>query len=432
MAHLKLEPNIFYVTDDYITCADELPKETIKLKHNFKLIVKVSPMTVVGQKTFSKTVRFDSGKTLLQARREIGNIPNELRMKHVMRADEPKPTLTVNDVWDEYVTYKLTSTLTRHWKDGTRVTLCSAYDKWVRDSTLGKMDVDEVRRRDVNVLLEYVGSATNGRDGHGQGSYSVKKNVLAGLKPMYNWYIDKNELDRTNPAAIALPKTQAPKRNIYMSTADAKKLYDAMVNYEVESMRRVFILLWQGRRLKEAVEMPMSDVFVAPEGGVLKAGETYYTIRAERNKANQDMTFRLPDELVLPTADAKWVCPNLQGRNHFSTGTVRIHFIKLLDRVFPDGRFYNVGSAKAEEWKRDEHKTALHIHDTRHIIGGILKRGEVPVEFIGNVLGHSDKQYITNRYTTGAPDTAYRAYRFFIELINGYEGTWLNYTTATK
>ncbi len=409
---LKIEENIYYIEDDYYsTEAPKLLKK--KIPHNFALIVIVAPMVGGKQRKRKKKFKFRADSiSILDAVKSIRSVPDDMKEALINGTEsKAKEVVTLNKIWDDFLTYKLTTTTGKQWRHSTAKSIISTYNKWVRNTQLGAMNIDVIKRRHIIELLESIESV------------NIKNALLTALRPSIERYFELEEIERRNPAHITGLKQASPKEHTKLTIVQAGKLYAQMLSTDNLALRNATILIWQGRRLNEAITLSYSNVF-----SNLDTKEQYYKITEENSKTKVAVVYRLPSELCVTgvskrtkeeleqekindtynykgirneyaTQSSIWVCPSrFRGKPHITKAVLRDGYTKALKALgMPHMR----------------------LHDVRQIISSILQDAEVPLEVISMVLGHAGKGNVTKRYTGHSPDVAYKAYRFFIALISG-------------
>jgi len=350
---------------------------------------------------------------MLDAVRSVRNVPNEMIQALVNGTESKAKTITtLNDIWDEFLNYKLTTTIGKQWRYSTAKSTMSTYDKWVRNTRLGAMNIDNIKRRHIDELLEGIPST------------NTKNAILTAVRPSIERYFDLEGIERRNPANITGIKQAAPKEHTKLTIEQAGKLYAQMLNTENIALRNATVLVWQGRRLNEAITLSYANVFSS-----IDTKEQYYKITAENSKTKTAVVYRLPKELCVDgiissrtkeeieqektkatynykqvrneyaTLSNEWVCPSrFKGKPHITKAVLRDGYLKAL---------------------KDLGMPRMRLHDLRQIISSILQDAEVPLEVISMVLGHAGKSNVTKRYAGHSPEVAYKAYTFFISLITG-------------
>ena len=160
-----------------------------------------------------------------------------------------------------------------------------------------------------------------------------------------------------------------------------------------------------GRRRGEIVNLKISNIDTI---------DKTFLIEAETNKAGVDMAYALRPELEATLTDITddqvylFESPRIKGQAIAHGEVSKNHWTNI--RGAMEGTFKLNG-------KRVPF-TDLHLHDFRHIIGGILKKAGVPEETRGKVLGHKRKG-ITNRYGPDYYGDIDEAYQLFEDIVYG-------------
>jgi len=357
----KLEENIYYDGD--------FPQSITTKQLSFKLIIRVSPVVGGRQVQRKKSFKFRD-ISVKNAIKSIRDVPEKMK-KALQSGSVIRDAVILNEVWKEFYHYKTQSKTAKLWRHQTAKTTYSLYNKWIKDSYLGTMRVNEIKRKHIYSFIEDIAESGNKSTPH------AAKVLLTNI---FTWWINKEELERTNPAKIEVHKQEANRHEIVEKTiAERQYIFKAMLANPKYQIVQVFKFLMQGRRINEAITLSTSDV-----------SEGYYTITAEKNKAKVTMKYKLPYDIDIANGD--WMCPSsAHPTTHISSQAVR----QAWNKMFPD----------------------LHLHDIRHLIGQTLVQAEVPLEFIGMMLGHSNKSNITYRYTGGSPDTAFKVYELFYDIV---------------
>jgi len=208
---IKIEENIYYVNDShYSTEAPKLLKR--KVPHSFALMVVVS--SVVGGKQIKRKKKFKfqpDSISMLDAVKSIRSVPDAMIQSLVngTSVSLTKTITTLNDIWDEFLNYKLTTTTGKQWRYSTAKSVISTYDKWVRNSRLGGMNIDVIKRKHILELIE------------GIDSINTKNAILTALRPSIDRYFELEEIERRNPAHIVGLKQAAPKEHTKLTIEQA-------------------------------------------------------------------------------------------------------------------------------------------------------------------------------------------------------------------
>jgi len=396
-----------YLTDGVLDLTTNTFKKANKNPiKTFNLWVRVSKVVEVNgerlQKSKKKLYKVD-GETLRDALDARKDKPKELLLQFdvdAVKAKElqelkerqaeayhvEKSNAILNDVWDEFYKHKTTGAKTTKWRETTAKTYKSFFNVWMRDTPLGLTPLSEITKDDCISLIDEV---------HEQRTLRTATTVIEVLRPMFDWYLDKYDIDRRNPVPSKKDYKLDNARVIDISLAQVKKLYKAIDTYDNELMRDVFMWLKTGRRRGEVITLKLENIDTI---------DKTVLIEAEHNKAKVDMTYRLRPELEATIPDS----PTSKNLFDVHKDTVTTHWGIIREKI---GGTFKLNGKRVDF-------TKLHLHDLRHIIGGIMKSAEVPEEIRGKVLGHK-RQGITERYGLDYYGDIDRAYQLFLDIVYG-------------
>jgi len=302
--------------------------------------------------------------------------------------------ITVDQLWQQYYIHRTTSATQgkrqKKWVvkysvngkpiGGTGYIMESSYNGLVKP-TLGNVPVMQIKKKHVEDLINKLV----------KGGYSARyvKGVVDILRPMIEWFFDREEIDKRNPAGnVSLHFDN--KRNVIIEFKDVQKLYKAMLTYKDNKYRCVFLWLATGRRVGEVLSQHTDNI----------KGD-YFTVTAANNKAGVDMIYKMSDAM-------KATAPTI-GYIHTSVKDPQVQLAK---------------SSVDRHWKKIKKECALeelHMHDIRHLITTILEDSEVPLELRSKVLGHKINA-MASRYradTEPQADTKLEVVSFFMKKIAG-------------
>jgi len=385
----------------------------------YKIVLRQTIQIVGKGKVTSKETFVKQGTTFLKAIQSV--IAEREPMKQriidkttgatVKREERAKVEfVTVDELWQEYYHFRTTSATQgkrqKKWiikysvngkpTGGTAYIMKSAYNGLVKP-TFGKTAVIQIKKKHIQDLI----------DKHINNGYSERyvKGVIDILKPMIEWFFDREEIDKRNPAGnIALHFDN--KRNVEVSFEDMQKLYKTMFKYKDKKYRNVFLWLATGRRVNEVLSLHTDNI----DG-------SYFTVTAENNKAAMDMIYKMSDTMKRTVPKSGFVHTGVRDSS------------KQLSKASVDRHWKNI--------KRDSGLFELHIHDLRHLITTVLKDGGVPLELRGWVLGHKGST-MTDRYSTqtkAQADMKLDAVDFFIKKMFGKiekDMMWTDYLGSLK
>ena len=370
----------------------------------FKLVLRQTVLIEGKGKVTAKETFTKQGMTFLKAIQSVIAEREAMRQRIIDKAtgvsklkeDKAKVELTtVNELWEDYYNFRTTSATQgkrqKKWvikysvngkaTGGTAYIMQSAYNGLIKPY-IGKKPILQIKKKDIEDLIN-MHINNNG--------YSPRyvKGVLDILKPMIEWFYDREEIDKRNPVAN-LSIQFDNKRNVEVSFEDMKKLYATMFNYKNEKYRNVFIWLAAGRRIGEVLSLHTKDI----KG-------YYYTITAENNKAKVDMIYKMSKSMKDTIPENGYVHSAVKDNS------------KSLSKASVDRHWKNIKKATG--------LPDLHIHDLRHLLATELKNGGVPLEIRSWVLGHKIAG-MTGRYerdTKEQADTKLVAVDFFISKMLG-------------
>ncbi len=353
--------------------------ESNDVMRSYKFLLKQT-VTVADKKVASKETHTVNGITYKKAlekmqverilmRERIINKANGVTAEDI-EEDEKVNTITVDELWDDF--YDANKS---RWSENYCNGLKSNYKKLVKPY-LGS-------KRAITVKMKHVEDAINAlpKTYSLRSHYSVKELV----RGMYKWWLDREEIDKRNPANVKLQKLNNAK-NIKLSWEDITKLYKAMYGYKDDHYRQVFIWLSTGRRIGELLAVKKDHL----DG-------MYYTIIAANNKANTDMIYHIPEGATIPVKHDFVFQATRNRTRQLQKGTVDKVWLRLMKQL----------------------DMSIQKHDLRHVITLKLREGAVPLEIRSMVLGHTIHS-ITERYSTDTKEGAdlkHKAVTFFLDKV---------------
>lgn len=381
----------------------ELTKELApKGRASFKLVLRQTVQIVGKGKVTSKETFVKHGMTFLKAIQSVIAEREVMKQRIVdkvtgvtsKREDEAKVEfITVDELWKQYYYFRTTSATQgkrqKKWvvkysvngneSGGTAYIMNSAYNGLVKPY-LGKKPVLQIKKKDVVDLINMLVNKKK---------YSKRyvKGVVDILKPMLEWFYDREEIDKRNPAGNVSIQFDN-KRNVEVAFKDIQKLYKTIFTYKNEKYRSVFMWLATGRRIGEVLSLHTDDI----------QGE-YFTVTANKNKAGVNMIYKMSE-----------IMKEYVPRTGYVHTAVR-DSTNQLSKESVDRHWKNI--------KRDSGLYELHIHDLRHIIATELKNSGVPLELRSWVLGHKISG-MTGRYETDTKEQAdekAKAIGFFLDKV---------------
>ena len=365
----------------YTDKVDEINDKWIKKQSQatYKFVIRKT-VTINMKKLNRKEVMTVSGITLYQAlQKVIQRVPefiNEIKNPKV----QPKvQLLTVKEVWDKFFVHKTTATsITKVWRKSTSTVMTSSF-KILAKPYIGNMMVLDVKKADIEDTMTKLTQ-------RGLGASSSHK-LLNTLFPMFEWYFEREEIDKRNPCSFKLPALDN-KRKVTMNQQEISDLYKSIYNFPDEVYRNILIMLAHGRRSNEVLSLHSDDV----DGD-------YFTITKDKNKAKKDMIYKLPMEV-------REYASKQDGYVFASTRTAK----------------HITGSALHKQWKKIA-PLDFHMHDLRHLIATGLNDSDTQLESISRVLGHTVKS-ITGTYITDTTKAADMKYDVVTKYLEDIKSKW--------
>ena len=379
---------LYYVDSNYK--GEVVTKETAPTgRGTFKFVLRQT-ITIPGAGKVTRKETFTkSGMTFLKSIQAVLDEREPMRERIINKmtgkseAEEEalvNDLLTVDELWDRYYRYKTTMNVKtkrgKRWQGATASVMKSNYQTLIK-LYLGDMRVMAVKKKHVEDCM----AKAKERGLADRALFSIK----AILKPMYDWHLDREELDKRNPASIELG-TLENERNVTLPWEQIQNLYKIMYSYKNIKYRNLFIWLSTGRRIGEALSLRVEQIY-----------DGYYTILAENNKAEVNMIYKLPEGVEIP--EHGYIHTGVKDPSRqLSAESVSRHWdnIRQLSEL-PD----------------------INKHDLRHIITTSLRDSGVPLEIRGMVIGHKGGT-ITDRYTTDTKERANLkavAVKFFLDKV---------------
>lgn len=406
-----------YLSDNIL---DITSKEFKKANKNpikeFGILIRATKVVDGKQKSKKKLFRYSNtdDKTLLEALKELEDQPAKLvaaiksdaeiaeekakrKEQEMIAAEVEAKNKPLNDVWDEFYKHKTTGAKTTKWRDSTARNYDSFYNVWIRDTDLGSKPLSSITKDDCIAIIDKVAE---------QRALRTATTVIEILRPMFDWYFEKYEIDRRNPTPskrdYKLEGEHDNKRVVDVTLAQVRKLYQVIDNYSDPLFRNVFIWLRTGRRRGEVVTMQMENIDTIDKS---------FTVLAKHNKAKVKMEYKLRPELEAAIRedyspkDYLFESPVHKGQP-IHVDSINKHWNVIKGKV---GGTFKLNGKRVDF-------TELHLHDLRHIIAGVMKSAEIPEEVRGKVLGHKRKG-ITERYGLEYNDDIDRAYQLFVDIV---------------
>lgn len=358
---------LYLVLDESYGGNEITNNEIKKIKPPFKVVLRQS-VVVDGKKiTSKKTFTFKGISLYIAIKERFGAKREALKQEIITKATRTEDmrdpdTITVNQLWDDYYKFRTTSAIQgkrqKKWETkysvngkrigGTAYIMECVYNGLIK-SYLGSKPVMQIKKRDIEDLINMLIS---------EKGYSERyvKGVLDILKPMIEWFFDREEIDKRNPAGNVSIQFNN-KRDVEVAFQDMQKLYQTMFTYKNEKYRNVFIWLASGRRIGEVLSLHTDNI----------KGD-YYTIIAENNKAKVDMIYKMSNAMKRTIPDNGYVHTSVKNSSlPLSKASVDRHWVNI---------------------KKETGLNDLHIHDLRHLLATEMKNSGVPLEIRSWVLGH--------------------------------------------
>lgn len=241
------------------------------------------------------------------------------------------------------------------------------------------LNADGQQKRYMETKVRQNGTISSGKYGRlmfemevRPASERTKRGVYTLINPIYGYINESNKIkyNVSSPASMKGLPTLDNAKKVTVPIEAFTKLY----NYSNSYYQKIFVWLMHGRRFGEVSSLDYKDIN-------FDAGT--YTIKAENNKAGEDMTYML----------TKWQRATLNEKN--TSGLIFSSINSSVKRI-------THGTVSANHWDLN-----CTMHDLRHIIGNTLVSKGVSIEIIGRILGHKpSKNVITNRYSEVSAEAA--------------------------
>ncbi len=344
-------------------------KDFSTIKPPFELVIRVN----VGGRRIHRTMRFKARS--FKAAVKEAEIEREKMLKEGIPAIIKMPTYA--QLLDEYLHSKrnaMSESNARSYRSIAKNHLAHILPK----------PIDRIRK-------EHLQQAVNAALDAGRAPRTAQT-IQAYSRPVFAYAIGKGYIE-TNPAAnLNIPKFDN-RRYFQMDEESARRLYRAILEYEEEPYRSIFVWLLHGRRLNEVLSLQWQHIDL--EGGT-------YEIVAANNKARRNKVYPLTrlqrEALPKPHGSVGLV---FQGKN---------------------GGKVNGTNVGKRHWKRVTERAGIvgmRLHDLRHLFGYLAVNVlGLPLEAVAETLGHTSTQ-VTSRYATVGLKTVERATERMLELLEG-------------
>ena len=289
--------------------------------------------------------------------------------------------MTINTIFEYYKDLKQHS-ITKH----TLLSNICSYDKHIRSEfgnrTMGTIGYIEYQKF-ANKLLEDLKPKT-------------VKNILSILQSLYTL---ANKLDVYNGSNVVkfveLPKFD--NRRYFTLSVDLQKKYiKAILEFDEEPYKDIFLLLLHGRRLSEVLNLEWE--YIDLNNGIMY-------LSATQNKSRKNLSFEMTDILAVR------LFARTDKNKALMSGYVFIN--PKTNKPYRDVR---------RAWKRllESNKLPkIRIHDMRHLVATYsINTLKLSVEHVSHTLGHTDIK-TTQRYINPNPGNARKV---IDSVINSVEG----------
>jgi hypothetical protein len=263
-----------------------------KVKSPFKLVLRTTILKNEKKVTSKKTFAFTNSAVTLKRAIEKVNAQREEFRAHIItppikkdakaqEEKEAKLNMKLCDYWTEYCAYKKSTLRAKEsWRESTAKGMESYYSKWIKPSKLNDMRVKDIKTEDVEELIAYVKSCKK--------SLRTAKTVTEALSPLFKRFYAQNKINELNPAAIDIGDLNNV-RDVHVTIEEAKRLYDAMLNYPIPKYRNVFTWLATGRRLNEVLSLKLNNINME---------KMIFDIHQDNSKSGKKLTFVLRSEML--------------------------------------------------------------------------------------------------------------------------------------
>ncbi len=166
-------------------------------------------------------------------------------------------------------------TNSKTWSEDYRYSMDKAYGKHI-ETHIGSKLIGSVTTGDITDILEVKGL-----------SLRVQKTITEILFPLFK-YVTSNKYITLSPIVeghIVTRDSAKEKKRIQNAPEKYKKVYDAILSLEPRN-KALMLLGFHGRRKTEALTLRWEDI-----------SSNTYTIRAEVNKVDENMTYTLPEDI---------------------------------------------------------------------------------------------------------------------------------------
>lgn len=308
----------------------------------------------VGSPWTPQTARKEAERLLVQVYQGIDPV---LAKREAQRR---KDTLSVSAYCNQF----LDLYLKENWKGTWHRAECTLENvvipRW------GSRSIDEIKRADiVKVMDEY-------RDRPAR-----RKEIHSLLRKLFNWAVDRNDIEISPLAGMKAPKPVASRRRV-LSDEEIVALWHASVKAEWPWGPYVRMLLLTMQRRREVAEMDWSEVDLAAK---------IWTLPGERAKNDEEHVIPLTD---LAVNELELLDPKPRGLVFTTTGDTPVSgFFKAKTALARD--MLRIMKTRQDERGGDRDLVEIpnwRLHDLRRTGATNLQSLGVPIEVTESVLNH--------------------------------------------
>lgn len=211
--------------------------------------------------------KFDSPWTCQAAREEAARI-----LHLVGLGQDPKPRASANaeflpDTFEAFSECFLSQYAARNWAPRTIEMHRSNVERWL-NPILGNLRIDKITRKDVTKVLDQVEPSKP----------ALPRNLFVLMRTMFNWAVDRGDLDKSPAAGMKPPRPPAERHHI-LSDEEVIVVAFAALKFGPVWGGLIHMLLWTGQRLREVAEADWSE---------FDRESKLWTIPAERTKNRRE------------------------------------------------------------------------------------------------------------------------------------------------
>lgn len=339
------------------------PPYTLVLKYYIDSKIKTRTHHITD---LSNTIRRNCDE--LQAQRKILSLNKEL--------EENTKNLKLHNLFEEYIVLKKEVVSDEYIKD--MKTTFNIHLKELHNLNIINIKTNDIQRA-VNKIL---------RDGK---STRLAQKIKQLMRPLLKYAIDLEILERNAALKVTIPKFDNTV-DFSLSKEKAKELFKNILEYPIPIYKGIMLFLMNGRRFNEVITLLWENIDL--ENGT-------YTIVGKYAKNRKKHIFYLSSELIeilnhLQGNKSIYVFPSINNPNKtLAHGTFRKHWDKLT---------------------KETTDISMRIHDTRHLLGGMMVYDGESLESISKVLGHSSTA-VTKRYSKTSLNTAKRVIDSYLDKL---------------